>query len=227
MVSLEAHEYEERRGEDEHERAEREPQRDATDRSGIGAQLLEDELAAWAIETEARSDTEAARATGGAALTLTPTLTLTRHRAEAALSTAAPAGRERDAPERRVVHGLKQVVQRLVQAARHEELAQQAGRQVDRDHRKVRQSRESLWCPADMRYVRRARGWHAYGTSTSIVSPPGRAALRLRHSMATRQRRRAPVRKHRRRARARQAAAPRAAAGGPPCALTPRRAPRA
>ena len=112
MVSLEAHEYEERRGEDEHERAEREPQRDATDRSGIGAQLLEDELAAWAIETEARSDTEAARATGGAALTLTPTLTLTRHRAEAALSTAAPAGRERDAPERRVVHGLKQVVQR-------------------------------------------------------------------------------------------------------------------
>ena len=65
MVGLEAHEYEERRGEDEQEGGERKPQRDATDRSGVGAQLLEDELAAWAIATEARSATEAARATGG------------------------------------------------------------------------------------------------------------------------------------------------------------------
>ena len=89
------------------------------------------------------------------------------------LSTDGAAGGERDAPERRVVHGLEHVVQRLVQTARHEELAQKAGRQVDGDQWQVRQSRERL--RGTYAACGRARDWHAYGACNAQYRGPAQS----------------------------------------------------
>ena len=157
-------------------------ERDAPDRARVGAQLVEHELAAcsrrggrvgvsgcaWVGASSSRcNSSRACQAVRGGVRT-------EHGRAPSQpLSTGGAAGGERDAPERRVVHGLENVVQRLVQAARHEELAQKAGRQVDGDQWQVRQSRERL--RGTYAACGRARDWHAYGACNALYRGPARS----------------------------------------------------